>query len=283
MPSTISNAAFAPRDQAGGHRKEAHPSSATARRWMQSIPGEPFWLCAWRDVVFLHFEVDRKTLQAEVPFELDSFENRVFVSLVAFTLHGMRPRSGGRLTRHLFRPWGTHRFLNVRTYVRAGGSRGIYFLAEWLDAPWIDRWCGPLLYGLPFRFGRLDFDNTNSSHIVRGCVTHQSGCLEYSGTHLGLPRSASPGTAEAFLLERYLAFTHRLDVSGWFPVWHLPWSTVPVRAELHQTTLLRTTGAWFDSATFRSAHWSAGSGETWMGRHYRMSHRGRPIGNELPG
>ncbi len=50
-----------------------------------------------------------------------------YVSLVAFTMRGLRPRLGGAA---LLKPIATHEFLNVRTYVKHRGERGIYFLAD---------------------------------------------------------------------------------------------------------------------------------------------------------
>src|SRR5436190_5950155 len=40
----------------------------------------------WLDMVFLHFEVEPKALQEHTPFELDLFDGRAFVSLVAFVM-----------------------------------------------------------------------------------------------------------------------------------------------------------------------------------------------------
>lgn len=249
-----------------------HPS-ARALRLMQSLPGEPFWLCDWSEVVFLHFEVNAKVLQREVPFELDRFEGRAFVSLVAFTLTDLRPRIGGRLTRFLFQPFGTHRFLNIRTYVRHDRHTGIYFLAEWLDAPRINRLFGPLLYGLPFRFGKLDYRSIGGDgdlgSDLRGEVSDWTGSLHFSGIIRGSPHPAESGSLEAFLLERYIALTRRRGGTGWFPVWHRPWRIASLDADIPRTTLLTLAGKWHEAAKFHSAHWARDAGVVWMGWHRR--------------
>ena len=92
--------------------------SIAARHRMLSRRGEPLFIAGWRKVLMIHFEVDAEMLQSDVPFQLDLHEGRAFVSLVAFTLHGMRPRFGGSFAAWMFRPVATHDFLNVRTYVR---------------------------------------------------------------------------------------------------------------------------------------------------------------------
>lgn len=254
-------------------------SSATqsdqARREMESLPHEPFWLCQWRDVVFLHLEAEADLLQRAVPFELDLFEGRAFVTLVAFTLRDMRPRLGGAISRALFKPLGTHQFLNVRAYVRHEDQRGIFFIAEYLDAPWLNHLAGPLLYGLPFHVAELDYRHEEEECNVSGTVTGRHGVLAYEGRRTnsqhGFDSSADhdPRLTE-FLLERYRAFTERNGVTGWFPVWHQPWKLERVAAELVERSLLDTTGDWSDHAALVAAHYSAGLNEVWMGLRQRL-------------
>src|SRR5215210_1413929 len=125
-------------------------------------PPHALFHCSWDRAVFLHYRVEPKFLQPQVPFDLDLHDGQAYVSLVAFTLRNMR------LTHpHLnfiTNPLHTHSFLNVRTYVRVGPTRGIYFLAEWLDNR-LATMLGPVLYGLPYRFGKLTYRH-NSPEVV---------------------------------------------------------------------------------------------------------------------
>ncbi len=132
-------------------------------------------------MVFLHLEADPELLRRVVPFELDLFEGRAFVTLVTFTLRDMRPRFGGRMTQALFKPFGTHRFLNVRAYVRHEDQPSIYFLAEYLDAPWLNHFAGPALYGLPFHVAQLDYRNSVTENRINGTVRSKFGDLAYEG------------------------------------------------------------------------------------------------------
>src|SRR6266404_7917790 len=95
-------------------------ASEAARRRLLSVPGEPMFIADWDRSLMIHYEVDGVALQRKVPFELDLWNGRAFVSLVVFTLCGMCPRLGGRVTALLLKPIATHEFLNVRTYVRQG-------------------------------------------------------------------------------------------------------------------------------------------------------------------
>jgi len=95
-----------------------------------SIRGEPLFHADWDNVTFIHYETDPEELQRCIPYHLDLYDERAFVSLVAFTMRGMRPRFGGRLGKLLLKPIANHNFLNVRTYVTHNREAGIYFMAE---------------------------------------------------------------------------------------------------------------------------------------------------------
>ncbi len=113
-------------------------------------------LADWRDVLFVHYAIDPALLQPHMPFDLDLFDGKAWVTLVAFTQVGLRPALGGRLTAWTMRPVATHGFLNLRTYVNVQGRRAIYFIAEWIPNR-LAYLVGPRLYGLPFHLGRLDY------------------------------------------------------------------------------------------------------------------------------
>ena len=121
---------------------------------------------AWRatllrklgNVLFIHYEIEPAELQRCIPYPLDLYHGRAFVSLVAFTMCGMRPWLGGTLGALLFKPIATHHFLNVRTYVRHQGEAAIYFMREWLSNQ-IAAWLGPWSFGLPYQFGKIEYRN----------------------------------------------------------------------------------------------------------------------------
>src|SRR5947207_4821687 len=134
--------------------------------WKQ---GEPFLFSDWDRALFIHFEVNAAALQADVPFRLDLYEGKAYVSLVAFTMRRLRPRLGGRLAQWCFKPIATHELLNLRTYVRSRSEAGIYFLAEWIPNR-LSAFLGPRTFGLPYRLGRLDYQHLHEQGRVCGCV-----------------------------------------------------------------------------------------------------------------
>ncbi len=247
--------------------------SQAARRRMLDVKGEPLFLADWLRAVFMHFEVDAEVLQCEVPFPLDLREGRAYISLVAFTMRDMRPRIGGRLAALPFKPIATHGFLNVRTYVKHRAEPGIYFLAEWLSNPLSLR-LGPLIFGLPYRFGRLQYLHEHENGKLYGLVTsrNESARLEYASQidPAAAFRPCDAGSREEFLMERYTAFTAHKSARRFFRIWHPPWPQTPVGIELPDLSLLTDVWPWFESARFIGANYSPGIPDVWMGRPHRI-------------
>jgi uncharacterized protein len=245
-----------------------HLSEAGRQRLLSKI-GEPLFLARWDRAVFIHYAADPATLQREVPFELDLRDGRAYVSIVAFTLLRMRPRLGGRLGEWLFKPIATHEFLNVRTYVRHHSEPGIFFLAEWLSNPVSVR-LGPRTFGLPYRFGRLDYEHAPDGCALRGTIEAHEGQLAYEGKVCGSHFEATETESlTEFVLERYTAFTERRKRARLFRVWHLPWEQAPAEIEVTTDTLMAGTGPWWKTAERIGANYSPGA-EVWMGRPHRI-------------
>jgi uncharacterized protein YqjF (DUF2071 family) len=244
--------------------------SDAARRRMLAVRGEPMFYARWDRAVFIHYETDPATLQADIPFELDLRDGRAFVSVVAFTLVKMRPRLGGRLGEWLLKPIATHEFLNIRTYVRHRGEPGIYFLAEWLSNR-LSVHLGPRSFGLPYRYGSITYDHARDGATIRGAVAGRAGQLSYAGEVCG--KNYEPADAESleqFLMERYTAFTQHRKRSRFFRVWHLPWPQASARCDVGEASLIASTGAWWHNAEFVGANYSPGVG-VWMGRPHRTN------------
>jgi len=246
---------------------------------MLSLPHEPLFLADWHEVLMIHYEVDPKGLQTALPFELDRWDGRAFVSLVAFTMQRMRPRFGGRLAEMLFRPISTHEFLNVRTYVRHNGEPGIFFMAEWLSNR-LSVALGPRAFGLPYRFGHIHYKNDPAARYFAGTVqsSHPPARLEYhANTHRPSPvtrRSFQPceaGSLEEWLMERYTAFTCRSGKTRrFFRVWHRPWLQVPLKVELNDQSLLERNWCFFRDAEVIGGNFSPGVDNVWMGWPHRV-------------
>jgi uncharacterized protein len=163
----------------------------------------------WRSLLFVHWEVPPALLRPLVApeLEIDSFEGKAYVGLIPFEIPEARPlRSLPPV------PTASH-FLetNLRTYVRLGGKPGIWFFS--LDAESLLAVLGArAVFGLPyFRAAMTMTSGVTGVHYTSrrawpGSVDGQKAELtvEYrTGQDLG---TATPGTLEHFLIERYTLF-----------------------------------------------------------------------------
>jgi hypothetical protein len=220
----------------------------------------PALLADWDDVTFVHYAVAPAELQEHVPFQLDLFEGSAYISLVAFTQRHLRPRIGGRLAAALAAPLASHPFLNVRTYVRHQGRQAIYFLCEWIPNR-LATWIGPALYGLPYRLGRLSYQYDRLPEAAHHDVNAGGARLVFDAFPASdaSPAQAAPGTLDAFLLERYLAFTRCRGRDAGFRVDHAPWMQRRATVLIRETQLLKQTGVQWDYARPVSCHYSEGA------------------------
>jgi len=80
----------------------------------------------WNDAIFLHWEVDYDELRKYVPaaLEIDLFEGKPWVSLVAFSMEKVRPRN-----LPYFSAISNFDEINIRTYIKSENKTGVYFLS----------------------------------------------------------------------------------------------------------------------------------------------------------
>jgi len=243
--------------------------SAAARRRIATLPGEPLFHADWEQLLMIHLEVDPIALQRCIPFKVELYDGKAFVSLVAFTIRGMRPRRGGWLGKWLLKPIATHEFLNVRTYVRESGEAGIYFLAEWLSNR-ISVALGPRFFGLPYRLGRIAYDHCWRTGELTGRISDRRGQgeLVYRAEldHSAEFRDCESGSLLEWLMERYTAFTEGGGKRRFFRVWHQPWQQAAASVNLMEKSLLDESWPFMRDARFSGASFSPGVSGVWMGR-----------------
>jgi uncharacterized protein len=242
-------------------------SQAALRRFLEREK-KPLLIGDWTRALFLHYEVPPEWLQPRVPFELDLWEGRAFVSAVAFSMEHLRPGFGGALGRWLFWPIASHDFFNLRTYVRHGGAPGIFFISEWLN----NRMCvlsGPGAYGLPYKFARIQYQHRAEEGRLAGKVGKGFAYTAEMAPGAEFQVCAS-GSLEEFLIERYTAFTRRGRSSRYFDIWHEPWRQLPVDARISNDRLLGHAFPWFAQARLVGANYSPGAQDVWMGAPRRI-------------
>jgi hypothetical protein len=219
----------------------------------------------WMSVLFLHYEVEPARLQAEVPFLLDVREGKAYVSVVAFSQERLRFAFGGRMTNWVGRWFANHEFLNVRTYVRREGETGIFFLAEWVPKR-VATWLGPPLFGLPYRFGKIEYEH--GERMMRGRVMGHGTEFSYRAERDDATCFApcEGGSLDEFLLERYVAYTEWHGLRRTFRVRHEPWPQARLEVTVDDESLLRERFAWWPETKRVSANFSPGPSAVTIGR-----------------
>jgi uncharacterized protein YqjF (DUF2071 family) len=193
---------------------------------------------AWRDLLFVHWEVPVEALRALVPpgLAIDVFDGRAYVGLVPFTMRGVR-----------FGPVPVADFLetNLRTYVHADGIPGVWFFS--LDAASsLAVWGGRRLYGLPYL--RADMSCTVGSESVEYRSNRRgepAASLDARWTVLDAqPHFAAPGTLEYFLTERYALYAPagRGGAMRRVRVHHAPWPLRRARIDRLTESITRAAG-----------------------------------------
>ena len=173
---------------------------------------------SWRDLLFVHWRLPRKTLRKVIPpeLELDDYQGETFVGIVPFKMRNIRsswmPKRSGL------------NFLetNLRTYVLYNQRPGVYFLsleASSLLAVKVARW----VWQLPYHHATMS--HHQSGQVLRyesrrkKTKTHFMASFR-PGTTLG---PSQPGSLEHFLLERYLLFSKRNTEILEGRVYHAPY------------------------------------------------------------
>jgi uncharacterized protein YqjF (DUF2071 family) len=177
----------------------------------------------WDQILFLHWEVSPRALRPLVDprLDLDLADGRAYVSLTPFTMRGARLR----FLPHLPTITDFHE-LNLRTYVRAGGVPGLWFLS--LDAASAPAAAlARATLGLPYYRARMERSASADTHsYVSERLPPCERPASFRATwRAGASAPAAPGSLEWFLTERYALYTtvggRLLRVRVRHPTWPL--------------------------------------------------------------
>lgn len=175
----------------------------------------------WNKALFLHWQVDPDELHKFVPcdLEIDYFDDKPWVSLVAFTMEQIRPR-----TLPAFPPISNFDEINIRTYVKYGGKQGVYFLSI-EGGKSLSCKIAKSLSGLPYRY----------SVIRRYSNTYESENAEYNDNlkirFLTGEEKAAKSDIYKWLTERYALFHDTANTIDEFEIHHLEWPVNEVDIE----------------------------------------------------
>lgn len=179
----------------------------------------------WNDAIFLHWEVDLDELKKHVPkeLEIDLFDSKPWVSVVAFAMEEIRPRF-----LPAFAPISNFFEINVRTYVKTKTKTGVYFLSMEGGK---DLSCkvAKLISELPYRF----------SSIKREMEYYRSSNTEFGDTldiKFKIGQAVQKTDIDRWLTERYALFQETKNFINEYEIHHQEWpirEAIIEKIELH--------------------------------------------------
>ncbi|MBL8900445.1 MAG: DUF2071 domain-containing protein [Planctomycetes bacterium] len=192
----------------------------------------------WSELLFLHWRVPAAALRDAIPraLDIDEHDGSAWLGVVPFRMSEVRLRGCPK--------WpGTAEFpeLNVRTYVRHGEQRGVWFFsldaASWLSVRGARAW-----FGLPYFDARMSIERAGEQVRYRSERTHRRApaarfAARYSPS--GPVQASRPGSLERFLTSRYALFAQRRGALLCGEIDHAPWPLQPAEVELERCEMTR--------------------------------------------
>ncbi|MFC6865379.1 YqjF family protein [Halomicroarcula sp. GCM10025817] len=193
----------------------------------------------WRDVGFLHWPVDPSVVAETLPDPLtvDTYDGDAYLGVVPFRMADIRPRGSP-----VGRSFGE---LNLRTYVRAGGTPGVYFYNLDADDALSVR-LARRLFMLPYysasmrvesRDGRVRFQSERpgtNGPTARFDVTYEGD---------GAPSTPDTHSLEQFLVERYRFYASAENGQVYYAdINHEPWPLEGGTADVRRNELFDVNG-----------------------------------------
>ena len=198
----------------------------------------------WEELLFLHWAIEPEIVAMILPssLQVDTFDGKAWIGIVPFYMRSVRPR---------FLPSviGLSSFpeLNLRTYVvDEHGRPGVWFYS--LDTPKrLPNWVARTFFHLNYRLARIHIDNKGGLRSYRSELWMDTGWdtpQEYKWKRVGETFTATPGSLDFFLAERYRLFAYNkkksLLMSG--QVHHEPYPLQQVDLECYSDRLFALSG-----------------------------------------
>ena len=211
----------------------------------------------WIDLTFLHWRVESNKLRGLLPngLELDEYEGQAWLGVVPFRMSGVRFRGVPPIP-------GLSSFpeINVRTYVRCGDKRGIFFFSLDTNSSFTVRY-GRRSFHVPYFLAESSILSVGSGWHYQSQRTHlEAPPAEFNITSepMGQVCRADEGSLLYFLTERYCFYSSPL--SGQIlrcDVHHLPWPIQDAQVETKRLSGIASLGV-PEGKPPELAHFSAG-------------------------
>ncbi len=175
----------------------------------------------WNKVVFLHWQVDYDELKKFVPdeLEIDLFDGKPWISLVAFTMEEVRPKK-----LPAFKPISNFDEINIRTYIKSNNKTGVYFLS--IEAgKVVSCLLAKKMSGLPYRYSEMN--RTDNQYHSKNLEFEDSFEIQYS-----IENELKNKTALCkWLTERYALFQDTGNSINEFEIHHPEWPVQEIKID----------------------------------------------------
>lgn len=214
--------------------RQAAALQDTARRpW--PLPGGG-WRFAhtFEDVLIAHWRVPAERLRPLLPggLELEERDGSAWLGLLGFTSRDLRAQGT------LPVPGVSYPQLNVRTYVRAGGRPGVWFLGQSVGSR-VAAGAARRLFGLPVRHARMTLRRGARIELTSARTGSDGRPVVFSARYgpTGPVFEAAPGSLEEFLVERFCLYVEAGGKLLRGEIHHRPWALQKAEAEIELNTM----------------------------------------------
>lgn len=189
----------------------------------------------WNDVLFVHSPVPYTILRSFVPhpFEIDIYNDKGWVSIVLF--QATHSRSRYMPERLSYPPFCQ---MNVRTYVRFGKERGVYFFSINVDDRIVS--LGGNMASLPFSKASMTMQKQDDG--IHFTANRLFGRPErtFDVSYKPYPSIFTPhvDSLPYFLSERYCVWTYWGNTIIKAPIYHTHWDLQQVEVTIHSRASL---------------------------------------------
>lgn len=187
----------------------------------------------WDHLLFLNWPVSKQVMTPHIPpgLELDSYNGDAWISIIPFKVSKMRLRNMPQIP--YFRSFLE---LNVRTYVKHRGVKGVYFFS--LDASKLHAVLGARIATLPYFYANMKMKQYRDT--LSYSSTRKGGqSANFKGNYQPITGNFYPkqDSLNHWLLERYFLWTYRSGSLFQAGIHHKPWKVQDATIHIDTQTL----------------------------------------------
>ncbi|WP_281252957.1 YqjF family protein [Oceanobacillus senegalensis] len=188
----------------------------------------------WENLLFVHWSVSPEVMKSYLPtgLELDTYDGKAWISVVSFKVDKVRLRYLPRVpfVRSMFQ-------VNVRTYVKKNGERGVYFFS--LETNKFLAVLGARMATLPFFRASIimkKWKNFFYLRSIRNSMDQKRYKVQYNP--IGDKRLLERDGLDFWLLERYILWTYKSNTLYRADIRHKSWKVRDVQVNIKHNSLL---------------------------------------------